>query len=142
VEETETLSHTKWDCKYHGVFIPQYRRQALYQELRRHRGEVFRALAQQPECRVEAGHLLPAHVHLLLAMPPQYAVAPIVGFSKGQSAMHIARTCMGRRRHDTGQHFWARGYDVSTVGRGEKIIRASSRKPEAEDKRLDQLGLW
>ena len=142
MEETETLRHTKWDCKYHVVFIPKYRRQALYKELRSHLGDVFRSLAQQKECRVEEGHLLPDHVHMLLSIPPKYAVAQIVGFIKGKSAIHIARTFMGRRRNYTGQHFWARGYYVSTVGREERIIREDIRKQESEDKRLDQMGLW
>ena len=142
MEETETLRHTKWDCKYHVVFIPKYRRQALYTELRRHLGDVFRSLAQQKECRVEEGHLLPDHVHMLLSIPPKYSVAQIVGFIKGKSAIHIARTFMGKRRNYTGQHFWARGYDVSTVGREESIIREYIRKQEVEDKRLDQMGLW
>ena len=142
MEETETLRHTKWDCKYHVVFIPKYRRQALYKELRSHLGDVFRSLAQQKECRVEEGHLLPDHVPMLLSIPPKYAVAQIVGFIKGKSAIHIARTFMGRRRNYTGQHFWARGYYVSTVGREERIIREYIRKQEVEDKRLDQMGLW
>ena len=142
MEETETLRHTKWDCKYHVVFIPKYRRQALYKELRSHLGEVFRSLAQQKECRVEEGHLLPDHVHMLLSIPPKYSVAQIVGFIKGKSAIHIARTFLGRRRNYTGQHFWARGYYVSTVGREESIIREYIRKQEVEDKRLDQMGLW
>ena len=142
MEETETLRHTKWDCKYHVVFIPKYRRQALYKELRRHLGDVFRSLAQQKECRVEEGHLLSDHVHMLLSIPPKYSVAQIVGFIKGKSAIHIARTFMGKRRNYTGQHFWARGYYVSTVGREESIIREYIRKQEVEDKRLEQMGLW
>jgi putative transposase len=99
VEETETLRHTKWDCKYHVVCIPPYRRQALYKELRRHLGDVLRSLAPQNECRVEEGHLLPDHVPRLLSIPPTYSVAQIVGFIKGQSAIHIARTFLGKRRH-------------------------------------------
>jgi putative transposase len=142
VEETETLRHTKWDCKYHVVFIPKYRRQALYKELRNHLGDVLRSLAQQKECRVEERHLLPDHVHMLLSIPPKYSVAQIVGFMKGKGAIHIARTFMGGRSNYTRQHFWARGYYVSTVGREERIIREYIRKQEVEDKRLDQLGLW
>ncbi len=138
----ETLSHTTWDCKYHVVFLPKYRRKALYTELRRHLGEVLRSVAEQKECRIEEGHLMPDHVHVLIAIPPKYAVAQIVGFIKGKSAIHIARTFMGRRRTYTGQHFWARGYDVSTVGRDEANIREYLRTQEAEDRRLDQMGLW
>jgi putative transposase len=135
MESTETLKHTRWDCKYHVVFIPKYRRKALYKELRQHLGEVLRDLASQKECRVEEGHLLPDHVHMLLSIPPKYAVAHVVGFLKGKSAIHIARTFLGRRKNYTGQHFWARGYYVSTVGRDEATIRAYIRKQEAEDRR-------
>jgi putative transposase len=135
MESTETLKHTRWDCKYHVVFIPKYRRKALYKELRQHLGEVLRDLASQKECRVEEGHLLPDHVHMLLSIPPKYAVAHVVGFMKGKSAIHIARTFLGRRKNYTGQHFWARGYYVSTVGRDEATIRAYIRKQEAEDRR-------
>lgn len=138
----ETLSHTKWDCKYHVVFLPKYRRKVLYTELRRHLGEVFRSLAEQKECRIVEGHLMPDHVHVLIAIPPKYAVAQIVGFIKGKSAIHIARTFIGRRRNYSGQHFWARGYYVSTVGRDEATIREYLRTQEAEDRRLDQMGLW
>jgi putative transposase len=142
VEETETLRHTKWDGTYHVVFIPPYRRQALYKELRRHLGDVFRSWAQQKECRVEEGHVLSDHVPMLLSIPPQSLVAHIVGFIKGQSAIPIARTFMGKRRTYTGQHFWARGYYVSTVGREERILREDIRKQAVEEKRLEQRGLW
>jgi putative transposase len=142
VPNVNTLSHTKWVCTYHVVFIPKYRRQALYRELRRHLGDVFRALAEQRASRVEEGHLMPDHVHMLVSIPPKYAVSQVIGFIKGKSAIHIARTSMGRRRNFTGQHFWARGYYVSTVGRDEATIRVSIQRQEAEDKRLDQMGLW
>jgi putative transposase len=137
----ETLSHSKWDCKYHVVFIPKYRRKALYAELRRHLGTVFRTLAEQKESRIEEGHLMLDHVHMLISIPPKYAVANVVGFMKGKSAIHIARTFMERKRNFVGQHFWARGYFVSTVGRDEAVIRRYIRDQEAEDKRVDQLNL-
>src|SRR4029450_11984953 len=111
--DIESLNHTTWDCKYHVVFIPKYRRKALYHELRRHRGEVFRALAAQKECQIEEGHLLADHVHLLLSIPPTYSLAQVVVCSKGKAAIHIARTFMGRRKNSTGHHCWARGYSVS-----------------------------
>ena len=108
--DIESLSHTKWECKYHVVFIPKYRRRALYAELREHLGAVFRELAEQKESRIEEGHLLGDHVHMLISIPPKYAVAQVVGFLKGKSAIHIARAYVGRRRDFRGQHFWARGY--------------------------------
>ena len=140
--DVETLSHTKWDCKYHVVFIPKYRRKALSHELRRHLGEVFRALAEQKECRIEEGHLMGDPVPMLLSIPPKYSVAQVVGFIKGKAAIHIARTCMGRRKNDPGHHGWARGASVATVGRDEAVSRDYSRPQEAEARRLDQLDLW
>ena len=138
----ESLNHSVWDCKYHVVFIPKCRRRTLYEELRRYLGEVFRKLAAQKESRIEEGHLLPDHVHMLIAIPPKYAVAQVVGFMKGKSAIHLARVYGERKRNFVGQHFWARGYFVSTVGRDEAAIREYIKKQEQEDTRLDQLGLW
>ena len=140
--DSKTLSHTTWDCKYQVVFTPKYRRQALYKELRQYLGEVFQSLAAQRECRIEEGHLRPDHVHMLISIPPKYAVSQVIGFIKGKTAIHIARSYMGRRRNFTGQSFWARGYYVSTVGREEGIVRAYIQRQEEEDKRLDQMGLW
>ena len=142
MDDTESLAHTKWECKYHVVWIPKYRRKALYAELRKYLGPVFRDLAQQRECPVEEGHLQVDHVHMLISIPPKYAVAQVIGYVKGKSAIHIARTYLGRRQNFTGQHFWARGYYVSTVGRDEATIREYIRKQEAEDQRLDQLNLF
>ena len=142
MDEYESLSHTKWECKYHVVFIPKYRRKRLYGELRSHLGEVFRALAKQKECRVEEGHLLADHVHMMIAIPPKYAVSQVIGFIKGKSAIHLARTYGERKRNFVGEHFWARGFFVSTVGRDEEVIRAYIRNQEEEDRRLDQLKLW
>ena len=107
MNEYESLSHTTWDCKYHVVFIPKCRRKTLYQELRRHLGEVFRKLALQKESKVEEGHLMPDHVHMLLSIPPKYAVSQVVGFIKGKSAIHMARVYGERKRNFVGQHFWA-----------------------------------
>ena len=137
----ESLSHSLWECKYHVVFIPKYRRRRLYAQLRRHLGEVFHQLARQKESAIEEGHLLPDHVHMLIAIPPKYAVSQVIGFIKGKSAIHVARVYGERRRNFTGQHFWARGYFVSTVGRDEAVVRDYIRRQEEEDRRLDQLNL-
>ncbi|QBB70913.1 IS200/IS605 family transposase [Pseudolysobacter antarcticus] len=142
MDEYESLSHTKWECKYHIVFIPKFRRKSLYGDLRRHLGEVFRQLAGQRESRIEEGHLMSDHVHMLIAIPPKYAVSQVVGYIKGKSAIHLARTYGERKRNFTGQHFWARGYFVSTVGRDEAQIRAYIQNQEHEDRRLEQLNLW
>jgi len=138
----ESLNHSVWQCKYHVVFIPKCRRKTLYAELRQYLGEVFRKLALQKESRIEEGHLLSDHVHMLTTIPPKYAVAQVVGFIKGKSAIHLARVYGERKRTFVGQHFWARGYFVSTVGRDETVIREYIRKQEQADTRLDQLGLW
>jgi putative transposase len=122
--------------------MPQSRRKALYHELRRHLGEVCRALAAQKACRIEEGHVMGEHVPLLLSIPPKYSVAQVVGCIKGKAAIHIARTFMGRRKNYTGHHCWARGYYLSTVGRDEAVIREYIRTQEAEDRRLDQRDLW
>ena len=135
----ESLKHTTWECKYRVVFIPKCRRKVLYQGIRRELGVVFRELAGQWECRVEEGHLMPDHVHMLLSVPPKYSVANVMGFIKGKSAIHIARVYAGRRRNFVGQHFWARGYWVSTVGKNEAAVRRYIQDQEKEDKRLEQL---
>jgi len=142
MDKTESLNHTKWDCKYHIVFIPKNRRKALYGELRKYLGEVFRSLAQQKGCRIEEGHLMVDHVHIMISIPPKHSVSQVVGYIKGKSAIHLARVYSERKRNFTGQHFWARGYFVSTVGRDEEVIRNYIRHQEQEDERLDQLGLW
>jgi putative transposase len=142
MDDAESLSHTRWECKYHVVFIPKYRRKALYGELRRHLGEVFRKLAERKESRIEEGHLLPDHVHMLISIPPKHAVSQVIGFIKGKSAIHLARVYGERKRNIAGQHFWARGFFVSTVGRDERTIREYINKQEEEDKRLDQMNLW
>lgn len=141
MDQYESLSHTKWECLYHVVFIPKCRRRTIYVEVRQHLGEVFKRLAEQKQSRIEEGHLMPDHVHMLLRIPPKYAVAQVVGFIKGKSAINLARVYAEKRRSFTGQSFWARGYFVSTVGRDEASIRAYIRDQEKEDRRLDQLEL-
>ena len=135
-------SHSKWECKYHIVFIPKCRRWTLYEQLRQHLGEVFRRLAEHKESRIEEGHLMPDHVHIMIMIPPKYAVSQVVGYIKGKSTIHLARVYGERKRSFVGQSFWARGYFISTVGRDEEMIREYIRHQEHEDKRLDQMNLW
>ena len=142
MDRAESLGHSKWECKYHVVFIPKKRRKTLYGALRKHLGEVFHRLAGQKESRIEEGHLLADHVHMLIAIPPKYAVSLVIGYIKGKSAIYLARVYGERKRNFVGQHFWARGYFVSTVGRDEGVIRDYIRQQEAEDERLDQMNLW
>ena len=136
MDEYESLSHTKWECKYHVVFIPKCRRKVLYGQLRPHLGEVFRKLAKQKDSRIEEGHLMPDHVHMMIAIPLKYAVSQVVGYIKGKSAIHLARVYAERKRNFAGQHFWARGYFVSTVGRDEAVIREYIRNQEEHHRKL------
>src|SRR5438093_3497908 len=131
-ETYQSLSHSRWDCKYHVVFVPKRRRKALFGNLRRRLGPIFHELARQKECRIVQGHLLPYHVHMCVEIPPKYAVASIVGFLKGKSAIAIAREFAGKERNFTGEHFWPRGYAVSTVGFNLEQVKAYIRAQEAE----------
>ena len=137
----DSLNHTRWECKYHIVFIPKYRRKSLFGHIRRELGDVFHRLARQKESLIEEGHLMPDHVHMMISIPPKYAVSQVIGFIKGKSAIHIARTYTESRRNYPGHHFWARGYFASTVGRDEQVIRNYIRHQEAEDRRIDQMQL-
>jgi putative transposase len=142
MELKESLSHTVWDCKYHVVWISKYRKKAVYGELRKELGEMFRELALQKESKILEGHLQADHMHMLIAIPPKYSVAQVVGFIKGKSAIHIARTFMNRRKNFIGENFWARGYYVSTAGKDEEVVRRYIRQQESEDRRVDQLKLF
>jgi putative transposase len=142
MDRLESLSHSKWECKYHVVFIPKRRRKTLYAALRKHLGDVFHRLADQKESRIEEGHLMPDHVHMLISIPPKYAVSQVVGFIKGKSAIHLARVYGERKQNFVGQHFWARGYFVTTVGRDEETSREYIRNQEEADARFDQMNLW
>ena len=139
MKEYQSLSHTRWDCKYHVVFIPKRRRKAIYGALRKNLGEIFRELALQRECKIVEGHLMRDHVHMCLSIPPKLSVSNVVGYIKGKSAISIARNYGGRQKNFTGEVFWARGYFVSTVGLDEEMVRAYIRNQELEDERYDQM---
>ncbi len=113
-------NHTRWECKYHAVFIPKYRRKALFGYLRKHLGRMLRELAYQRESKILEGHLMPDHVHMLISIPPKYSISRVIGYIKGKSAIHIARDHLGKGKNYRGMSFWVRGYFVSTVGRDEK----------------------
>ena len=142
MERYESLHHTKWECKYHVVWIPKWRKRILYGQLRKELGQVLRGLATQKESEVMEGTLKADHVHMMISIPPKYAVSQVIGYIQGKSAIHLARVYGERKRNFVGQHFWARGYFVSTVGTDETSIREYIRRQEAEDKRLDELDLW
>ena len=141
MKDYQRLNHTRWDCKYHVVFIPKRRKKAIYGAIRRHLGELFHELASQKECQIVEGHLCTDHIHICLSVPPKYSVSNVIGYIKGKSAISIARNFSGKRRNFTGESFWARGYYVSTVGLDEESVRQYIQHQEQEDERLEQLNL-
>ena len=130
--EYNHLNHATWECKYHVVFTPKYRKKLLFGKIKRHLGQVFHDLARRKECRIEEGHLMPDHVHMLISIPPKYSVAQIIW---------IAQNVERKMRNFLGHKFWARGYFVTTVGRDEEMIRAYIKSQEMADQQLDQLEL-
>ena len=142
MKDYQRLNHTRWDCKYHVVFIPKRRKKAIYGAIRKHLGNVLHELARQKECEIVEGHLCVDHVHMCVSVPPKYALSNVIGYIKGKSAISIARNFAGKRRNFTGENFWARGYYVSTVGLDEDSIRKYIQNQEAEDERLEQLNLY
>ncbi len=137
----KSLNHSVWECKYHVVFIPKYRRKALFGQIRQDLGEVFHELARHKECVIVEGHLMKDHVHMLISIPPKHSVSQVVGYLKGKSAIQIVRRYCGKKRNYVGQNFWARGYYVTTVGRDKAIIRNNIRHQETTDKHHEQLSL-
>jgi len=138
----QSLAHTKWECKYHLVFIPKYRKKSLFSAIRKSLGVVFHEIAKSWDSEILEGHIMPDHVHMLLSVPPKHPVSRVAGALKGKSAVYIARTFRGRKRNFTGESFWARGYFVSTVGRDEKTIREYIQRQEDEDRREEDGGMF
>ena len=139
--EFNHLNHATWECKYHVVFTPKYRKKLLFGKIKRHLGQVFHDLARRKECQIEEGHLMPDHVHMLISIPPKYSVAQIIGYMKGKSSIWIAQNVERKMRNFLGHKFWARGYFVTTVGRDEEVIRAYIRNQELADRQLEQFEL-
>lgn len=139
----ESLSHSRWDCKYHVVFIPKYRKKAIYGEKKDFLRRIFHELASQKGCEIISGSLVHDHVHMLIRIPPKYAVSEVVGYLKGKSAIAMARQFGGRRRNFNGESFWARGYAVSTVGYDQENIRTYIENQEQLDKAdSDEVGTF
>ena len=130
----QSLSHSKWDCKYHVVFIPKRRRKVLFLNIRQQLGQIFHELARQKECEIIEGSNMSDHVHLCISIPPKHAVSSIIGFLKGKSAIAIARQFCGKERNFNGENFWARGYAVSTIGYDLEAIMKYIREQEENDK--------
>lgn len=137
----KSLTHSRWDCKYHVVFIPKKRKKVIYGTLRKYLGEILNDLASRKGVEIVEGHLMRDHIHMCISIPPKYAVSNIVGYLKGKSAIAIARQFKGRQRNFNGEHFWARGYFVSTVGLDEMVVRAYIRDQEKNDEHRDQMKL-
>ena len=141
MEKFQILNHTKWDCKYHVIWIPKYRKKSLFSNLRPHLGEALRELARQKESRILEGHLQSDHVHILISIPPKYSVSSVVGYIKGKNVIYIARSFGNRCRNFVSEAFWTRGFYVSTVGLDEDSVRNYIKNQEKEDQRVDQLKL-
>ena len=138
MHDWQSLSHVRWDCKYHVVIIPKYRKRKLYGKVRKHVGEVLREVCRQRGIAVVEGHVMPDHIHMCLSIPPKHSVAFAIGFIKGKSAVRIHRQIL-RVKGVTGLHFWSRGYCVSTVGLDEATIRKYIRDQEALEKHQGEL---
>jgi putative transposase len=138
MHEWESLSHVRWECKYHVIIVPKYRKKAIYGRLKTEVGKILRELCRQRGIELLEGHAMPDHVHMCLSIPPKFSVAHSVGFLKGKSAVRIHRELL-RERRMTGLHFWSAGYCVSTVGLNEDVIRRYIREQEAQDKRQSEL---
>ena len=142
MKDYKSLSHTRWDCKYHIVFIPKKRKKLIYGDLRKYLGEIFHELARQKGVEILEGHLMRDHVHICLSIPPKFSVSNVVGYLKGKSAIAIARQFRGKQRNFTGENFWARGYFVSTVGLDEQVVRNYIRHQEEQDAFYEQKSLF
>ena len=137
----ELLAHTKFMCKYHVVFIPKYRKKTLFANILPWLVQTFKELAAQKDCRIETGvgGIMIDHVHMVISIPPKYAVSSVIGYIKGKSAIAIARHFSGRQKNFTGEHFWARGFFVSTVGIDEDAVKKYVENQSREDLRLGKL---
>jgi putative transposase len=140
--DAQMLEHTLWECKYHIVFIPKYRKKSLFGQIRKDLGRILKELARQKRCEIIEGKVMPDHIHILISIPPKYSVSNVIGYIKGKSAIYIARHYRGKKRNFAGERFWARGYFVSTVGRDEEVIKAYIKNQEKADKDSEQIPLF
>ena len=136
------LNHSSYECKYHIVFTPKYRKKELFGVIRKQLRDVFRRLAQQKECEIVEGYIIKDHVHMLISIPPKHSVSHVVGFLKGKSSIWVAQNVGGRQKNFAGHNFWARGYFVSTVGANEEVVRKYVQNQESDDKKMEQLTLF
>ena len=140
--DTETLAHTKWNCKYHIVFAPKFRRQIIYGRLKTEIGKILRTLCERKEIEILEANLCADHIHMLIAIPPKYSVSQIMGYLKGKSSLMIFDRFAHMKYKYGNRHFWCRGYYVDTVGRNQKKIAEYIRNQLKEDYQADQLSLF
>ena len=137
MHDWESLSHVRWECKYHVVIVPKYRHKVFYGKMRKGIGQILGDLCRQRGIGLLEGHCMPDHIHMCISVPPKYSIAFVIGFLKGKSAILIHRKILGQKRV-SGLHFWARGYCVSTVGLDEDTVRKYIREQEkSEQEQLD-----
>lgn len=139
--KANSLSHTKWLCKYHIVFTPKYRRKIIYNKYRESLVTIFKQLCSYKGVEIIEGHLMPDHVHMLVSIPPKLSVAQFMGYLKGKSALMMFDKHANLKYKFGNRHFWAEGYYVSTVGLNEETIRKYIREQEAHDIALDKLSV-
>ena len=140
MHDWQSLSHVRWDCKYHVVIVPKYRKKVIYGKLKHRVGPILRQLCQQRGVELLEGHAMPDHIHMCLSIPPKFSVARTIGFLKGKSAVRIHRQLLHESRM-TGLSFWAIGYCVSTVGLDEETIRRYIQEQERLESGQGELGL-
>ena len=141
LNDINSLSHTRWNCKYHIVFAPKYRRQVFYKEKRAAVGKIIRQLCDQKGIEIIEAELCPDHIHMLISIPPKYSVAQIMGYIKGKSSLMIFDRHANMKYKYGNRHFWCRGYYVDTVGRNKKAIQEYIRNQLQEDIANDQISL-
>jgi len=141
VKDWTSQAHVKWECKYHVVILPKYRRKVLYGKVRRRIGEILRDLCRKKGVGLVEGKALPDHIDMLVSVPPKYSIAMTIGYLKGKSAVRIHRQVLGTKGTLFGRSFWARGYCLSTVGLGEHQIRQYIKEQEKLEKDQEQMDL-
>jgi len=138
MHDWQNLSHVRWECKYHVIVVPKYRKRVLYGKIRKRVGEILKDLCRQRGIEMMEGHLMPDHIHMCLSVPPKFSIAFAIGFLKGKSAVRIHRQIL-RNKRVTGLHFWSRGYCVSTVGLDEASIRKYIRDQDKLEKQQMEI---
>ena len=139
--DTDSLSHTKWNCKYHIVFAPKYRRQVIYGKIKRDIGIMLRKLCEYKQVEILEAEACKDHIHMLVSIPPKYSVSQIMGYLKGKSSLMIFEKYANMKYKYGNRHFWCRGYYVDTVGRNKKAIEQYIRNQLQEDISADQMSI-